>query len=356
MKNTLLLVAFIGALPFSGTLSLLLSQTRSTGIEAQLLSRYRTATVGINDVVVRAGSVVIVQQDGIAALPAPGVWPCNTYNQGSRIKQEPHACVVRYSKSKDRRRLLQVGEKACLTAIQVEPSEVVLTVQTCGGDANDVPFKAAVSFEFPKGYLHSMNIKHIRDAIEGIFAIDTSSSTEGSAPPPGEAPGGGLPVEREQSPQPPPGPGVAPLKLPSTYVSAQTPADQLQLNADNTFSLQEAGQTYHGTFVIKGNALELSISEAGTNTTVTIQGTGLTDGSGQAWVLREEASRDAPAEALLRNQDIIKMVKAGLGDTLIIAEIGNSKCQFDTSADALIQLNRSGVSDAVLKAVLGARK
>jgi|ERR1017187_902902 hypothetical protein len=356
MKNTLLLVAWIGALPFSGTLSLLPAQMRSTGIEAQLLSRYRTARVGLNSVVVRAGSVLVVQQDGITALPAPGEWPCNTYKQGGRIKQEPNACVVKYGKSKDGKRLLQVGEKACLTAIQVEPSEVVLTVQTCGGDANDVPFKAAVSIQFPRRYLDSTNIKPIQDTIDGILAIDAGSPAEGSDPSPAAAPGGSLPLEAGQPPPPPPGTAVMPLKLPSTYVSAQAPADQLQLNADNSFSLQEAGQTYHGTFVVNGNALQLSISEAETNTTVTIQGNGLTDGSGQTWVLREEAPRDAPGEALLRNQDIIKMVKAGLGDTLIIAEIGTSKCQFDTSADALIQLKQSGVSDAVLKAVLGAGK
>ena len=52
------------------------------------------------------------------------------------------------------------------------------------------------------------------------------------------------------------------------------------------------------------------------------------------------------------------MVKAGLDDTLIIAKIAkisSSKCQFDTSTDALIQLKQSGVSAAVLKAIVGAK-
>jgi hypothetical protein len=65
-------------------------------------------------------------------------------------------------------------------------------------------------------------------------------------------------------------PQVASIRLPSTYVSAQAQADQLQLNADNSFSLQEGGQTYRGTFVPTGNTLETNISDTSTQTTVTI--------------------------------------------------------------------------------------
>jgi len=77
------------------------------------------------------------------------------------------------------------------------------------------------------------------------------------------------------------------LHLPATFVSAQTPTDQLQLNADNSFSLQEAGQTYRGTFAINGNSLEITIPDTNTKTTMTIQGSNLTDPSGRIWALRE---------------------------------------------------------------------
>jgi hypothetical protein len=150
-------------------------------------------------------------------------------------------------------------------------------------------------------------------------------------------------------------PAVGPLRLPCTYVSTQTPADQIQLNADNSFSLQEAGQTYQGTFVANGNTMELNIS-GGTKTTATIQGNNLTDSGGQKWVLREQSAGTASVGQMLKNEDIVKMAKAGLDDALIIAKIASSKCQFDTSIDALIQLNQSGVSAAVLKAIMGAGK
>jgi hypothetical protein len=148
---------------------------------------------------------------------------------------------------------------------------------------------------------------------------------------------------------------IVPLRLPSTYVSVQSPADQLQLNADNTFSLQEGGQNYRGTFTANGSALEITLSD-GTKNTVTVQGNTLTDGSGQTWVLREQTSQVASGAVVLQNQDIIKMVKAGLDEAIIVAKIGGSKCQFDTSTDALIQLKGSGVSAAVLKAMVGAGK
>jgi hypothetical protein len=150
-------------------------------------------------------------------------------------------------------------------------------------------------------------------------------------------------------------PTIAPLRLPSTYVNAQTPTDQIQLNADNSFTLQEAGQSYQGTFVANGNTVELNIS-GGTKTTATIQGNDLTDSGGQKWVLREQSAGTASAGPMLKNEDIVKMAKAGLDDSLIIAKIGSSKCQFDTSTDALIQLKQSGVSAAVLKAIMGVGK
>jgi hypothetical protein len=50
------------------------------------------------------------------------------------------------------------------------------------------------------------------------------------------------------------------------------------------------------------------------------------------------------------------MAKAGFDDGLIIAKINGSKCEFDTSPDALIGLKQSGVSTAVLKAMVGAGK
>jgi hypothetical protein len=149
-------------------------------------------------------------------------------------------------------------------------------------------------------------------------------------------------------------PPLAPLKLPATYVSAQTPTDKLQLNTDRSFSLQEGGQPYHGTFIVSSNTIELNISETSTKTTLGRQGDNLTDSSGQTWSHREQSAGTVPSGAVLRNGDIIKLAKVGVDDATISAKIRSSRCQFDTSTDALVLLKKSGVSAAVLKAMVGA--
>lgn len=59
------------------------------------------------------------------------------------------------------------------------------------------------------------------------------------------------------------------------------------------------------------------------------------------------------AEEILTNETVVKMVKAKLGDTLIIGKIKTSKTNFDLSTDAIINLKSVGVSEKVIEAMLG---
>jgi curli biogenesis system outer membrane secretion channel CsgG len=62
------------------------------------------------------------------------------------------------------------------------------------------------------------------------------------------------------------------------------------------------------------------------------------------------------AEAsLLSNKDVIEMAQAKLSDQIIISKVRTTKCKFDTSPSALIQLKRSGASDAVVLALTEAQ-
>src|SRR5713226_1408831 len=63
------------------------------------------------------------------------------------------------------------------------------------------------------------------------------------------------------------------------------------------------------------------------------------------------AQAQAPDAEALTNADVIKLVQAGISDSVIIAKIKNSRTQFDTSPDTLIRLKQLGVSDAVLEAM-----
>ncbi|MGA9055020.1 MAG: hypothetical protein WB763_00760 [Terriglobia bacterium] len=342
-------VALIGAVVLSGSLAGLHGQAPSPSIEQQLRKQYALTRVGGNGVVVQAGTVLIVQADGIKANPASYslFWPNNYKKDAGRVKQPMMTAKSGISKvNREELRFLQVGEKVYLAQMDIKDANVVFGLQSCGGaNQNDIPYRAEVSFQLGKGYLNASTFKDIQETIGQVFAIDTAMASQG----PEQTPG----------PSTRPAPVAAPpavLRLPATYANPQAPADQLQLNADNSFSLQEAGQAYHGTFAVNGNTLELTISESNTKTTATLQGNNLTDSSGQTWVLREQSAGTPPGGTVLQNEDVIKMAKAGFDDAIIIAKITSSKCQFDTSTDALIRLKQSGVTAAVLKAMVEAGK
>jgi len=339
MNVAYLCIALSGGLFFTLPLP---SQTPGANIERQLQSEYRTASVSSDGTVVRPGTLLVVAQDGIKANPPSGdIYWYNSHKPGNRIG---------YSKVfesfagdlSSQVRLLEVGEKVLVTRVRAKLSEVDFYVQTYVDNPNDVPYRACVLFQFQKGFVESGNLKAIQDSINEVFTPDTSGTTTGS-----EAPSDTAVEERKLE--------KAALNLPATYVNAQTPADQLQLNADNSFSLEEAGQTYHGSFVVSGNTLELSISPDN-KPTATLQGNDLIDSSGQTWVLQKPSAGPEPGADMLRNRDVIKMVKEGLNDLFIIARINGSKCQFDTSTDGLILLKQSGASAAVIKAMLKTAK
>jgi hypothetical protein len=195
----------------------------------------------------------------------------------------------------------------------------------------------------------------VQDAVSQIFVPYSSGASQRAEPPPART----TATERARNP--------ASLTLPALFVSAKTPADRLELKSDNSFSLVEDGQPYHGSFSVNGSALELNITETDIKTSGTIQGNKLTDSSGQVWTLQGQAAApasapasasaaSAPTQTILQNQDVIELVKAGLDDAIILATISNSKCQFDTSPVAIFKLRQSRVSDAVVKAMVAAPK
>jgi hypothetical protein len=58
------------------------------------------------------------------------------------------------------------------------------------------------------------------------------------------------------------------------------------------------------------------------------------------------------AQQALNNDSVIKLVKAGLSDDLIVSTINGSAGAYDTSADGIIALKTAGVSDKVVAAVV----
>jgi hypothetical protein len=301
--------------------------------------------------VLQGGDVFLIKTPGILGVLPTQHSVCPMAYRDGALQKPSSFCV-----SVERRfsAYFQPGLKVYFTKLDVDlkKGRIDISVTACDACNKTEPssyYRSEVDFEFEKGYLETAKPEAVKATIAQVFALDVGGEAQSTATG-GLAPNSPAPAV----PAPAPGPAI-PLKLPATYVSAQSPADQLQLNADNTFSLQEAGQSYSGTFAANGSALKLNIS-GGPESTATIQGNNLTDGSGQTWVLREQPAQAASGAPVLQNQDIIKMVKAGLDEAIILAKIGGSKCQFDTSTDALIQLKGSGVGTAVIRAMVGAAK
>jgi hypothetical protein len=60
------------------------------------------------------------------------------------------------------------------------------------------------------------------------------------------------------------------------------------------------------------------------------------------------------AQTVLNNDAIIKMAKAGLGETIIVSTINSQPGKYSTSADDLIALKSAGVTDKVIQAMITA--
>ena len=57
--------------------------------------------------------------------------------------------------------------------------------------------------------------------------------------------------------------------------------------------------------------------------------------------------------APMTNDDVIKLVKGGLGDATVLQAIEGAEPGFDTTPDGLVRLKQGGVSDAVIQRILG---
>ena len=72
----------------------------------------------------------------------------------------------------------------------------------------------------------------------------------------------------------------------------------------------------------------------------------------QATMQKRSTNQSAAKPALLTNQDVIKLTQAKISEDIIIAKIQQSKTRFDTSVEALVTLQKAGVSERVIKAMM----
>jgi hypothetical protein len=196
--------------------------------------------------VVKAGTVFVVQKNGIQAnLMKSGPF-LNTYEDGQvvagghgvRGKLSPGGIKGAFSPP----RTLAAGEKVYLLNMLVRDDGIVMIVQTCGicdpaaVDPAHKPYSASIQFNFIKGFWAATDLKHVQVAIGSLLAFPraapavstppavqvtqddlerpTLRRTDGGPPQTQSGAGGATdqPVEYDSLPPPPPPPPTTPPK------------------------------------------------------------------------------------------------------------------------------------------------
>jgi hypothetical protein len=264
-------------------------QAAATFLKQQLDAQYKASSILEDGSVESPGTVLIIRQSGVEGVPLiHGIVASATCKNGQlhppRAAAKVGAGFFSNLQNPDsdsgwHMRRFPIGEKVYVKGIGVNLKKdwvviVIVECASCNGADPSSAYHAAVSFHFAKGSLASMSASAVEDAISKVFAIDSGAGETAATAPPATPMSSSL-----TSPT-----GTVTLDLPAKYVSAQFPNDQLQLNADHTLVLQERGQTYHGTFEVNGNTLQLTFTESNAKNTARVEGKKLTDGNGQIWV------------------------------------------------------------------------
>jgi len=127
----------------------------------------------------------------------------NNYQDG-RIKYSVGSSFIT---DKNAIRDLPLGENVYLYKVEVKDNGVVFHVQPCGNcDFSMIdpsPFRAGITFQFPKGWLESTGTDQIDQTISQVFTIAGSGDSSPPMMAPAQPPAQGSPpkIEFGQSPE-----------------------------------------------------------------------------------------------------------------------------------------------------------
>jgi hypothetical protein len=215
MRTIALAVALIAG---SSTASVLAAQDQAgkANIERGLQANYMpTKLTGVGDRLrfTQLGTVLVIQLDGMGASPVTEFTFGNNYKDG-RIKRSLAGSLIHQANNI---RDLRAGDRVYLLKTEVKDTGVTLNVQTCDfcdgspTDLAQMPYRAALTFQYPKGYWNNTSYAQIQQAISEVFAFANGPDTSTQPNPEAVAPGG---VQAAQQPPPPPQqPPSEPVKI-----------------------------------------------------------------------------------------------------------------------------------------------
>jgi hypothetical protein len=181
-------------------------------LKEQLEAQYTLSKVH-RDGTVEAGTVLVVQQAGIQGEPqndvamAPAVYKDGVLHPPSKKSRFGASLLQATTRpgsetsGKDFR-AFPVGDKVYVSKLDVDTKKdsiMFVTVEcgACNGVDQTSAYKAAVSFQFAKGYLATASVPDVEDTIAKVFAIDTGTAETQPAQP---APQQEQPAQAEQAP------------------------------------------------------------------------------------------------------------------------------------------------------------
>ena len=206
-----LAVALIGGCYTASPLAAQQDQGGKANIERGLQSNYiPTKLSGVGDRLrfAQLGSVLVIQLDGMAASPVTEFAFGNNYKDG-RIKRSLAGSLIHNA---DNVRDLRAGERVYLLKTEVKDTGVVFNVQSCQAcdgspmDLDPMPYRAALTFQYPKGYWNNTDFAQIQHTISEVFAFANGPDASTQSNPEPVAP-------RDAQAAPPPAPPPEPVKI-----------------------------------------------------------------------------------------------------------------------------------------------
>ena len=220
MRQIVLVVVLVGAAGcLLATPQAQNSKAAKANMAQQLQSQFVLAKFSGFDLK-QAGTVFVVQKDGIGAVPGSGVGLLSpsfgsNYKDG-RIRRDFLSAMAANQTAGLRN--LAVGEGVYLLRVQVTDSNVILDVQSCGAcnpaTPEPNPGRATVTFPFKKGFLDSTPIERILGTIGEVFTLPNSGPATDAPPEPPPPPAGAAPpTAASTTPVPPAQPATEPARI-----------------------------------------------------------------------------------------------------------------------------------------------
>jgi hypothetical protein len=254
MRTTTLAAVFIIVFPAP-----LLLAWQDQARKAELINQLQTAyplTVMDGIKVLKPGTLLVIQQDGIQANPMKLGPFQNRYENGQvtaggydRLRKYDPTGGLTHLPGRMQPRILVAGEKAYLLKLEARDDGINMTLQTCGicdpaaVDPAYKPCVASIQFGFTKGFWSATDLNHLQAAIDPLLAFPygANAAREPQSTPP--APARTQTAVKEASQQPAAFPDLTPPERPAETQSETAPvkrpptlrrADEIQAPAQTS--------------------------------------------------------------------------------------------------------------------------